>query len=304
MKTNRSSFQFMLVAGACGAALAVSGAAMASDVGLSGSATFGSAGYPGPAFNSPPAGAQSGLTTTVQYYVPTFGSDTGPNGGYVGGGGYDTYEGGMATGGPTLQTLANMESFLSTGSFTVPAADSNNGQATTYTTASETQAVTTMGNVVEPANPDYPGYPLNKVAAGAAVAYNVDQQGYIDIATAGTYTFNMAGADDAAEVYIGGNGTIGSGTAIVANGYSNFSGDFSSTVTTNAVTFSTPGLYNFELFYYQGYGGQSLNFTVTPPNGVAAPTYYAAVPAPASSSLCAVGAMGLLLLRRRNRRAV
>jgi hypothetical protein len=299
MKINRTSFQSMLVAGTCGIALAVTGTAMASDVGLSGSATFGSAGYPGPAFSSPPAGAQSGLTTTVQYYVPTFGSDTGPSGGYVGAGGYSTPQGGMATGGPTLQTLANMEKFLASGSITVPAADSNNGSATTYTTASETHAVTTMGNVVEGSNPDYPGYALNKVPAGAAVAYNVDQQGYIDIATAGKYTFEMAGADDAAEVYIGGNGTIGSGTAIVANAYTNFSGDFPSTATTSTVTFSTPGLYNFELFYYQGYGGQGLNFTVTPPTGIAAPTYYAAVPEPASLGLCTVGALGLLLLRKR-----
>ena len=293
MKSKCSGFQLVLVNGACGVTLAVSAAAMA-NTDLSGSATFGT-----PAFATPPAGESSGLSTTVQYYVPTFGSDTGANGGYVGGGGYDTYQGGMATGGPTLQTLNNMESFLSTGSFTVPAANSNNGQATTYTTASETHAITAVGNVIQGSNPDYPGYPLNHLSAGQAVAYNVDQQGYIAIATAGTYTFTMAGADDAAEVYVGGNGTIGSGTAIVANAYSNFSGDFTSTVTTSDVTFSNPGLYNFELFYYQGYGGQSINFSVTPPGGASAPTFYAAVPEPASLGLCAVGGLALLLLKRR-----
>jgi hypothetical protein len=294
----------MAFAAAIGAALAVSGAAMATNTPFSGTATFGSGAY-APVATTP--GGQSGLTTTSKFYAPTFGTDS-SSGTYQGGGGYDSPVGGLANSGPDLASLANMESFYNNNSFTVSAANSNNGQATTFNVVTSDNKTSILqppigsnaNDVLQNSNPADPAYTLNHEPAGQDVAYMTDQQGFIDIATPGTYTFSVTSADDVLAVYIGGNGsTAGSGVGVAVNGFA--SGVFSSSQTTGSVDFTTAGLYNFETFYYQGYGGQGATLSITAPAGASAPTFFTAAvtPEPASVGLLGVGGLGLLLLGRR-----
>jgi hypothetical protein len=311
MKINRMSFQSMLVASACGAALTVAGSAMASNVSFSGSETFGSGAYA-------PVGltgsGQSGLTTTTKFFIPTIGT-TSSSGTYTPAGGYSNPAGGFPQAGPTPTSLSNSESFFTNNTFTVAAANSNNGVATTFTVASAQTLTGVMqppdssnaGDILQGSNPVYPGNPHTNYAANADVAYMVDQEGYIDIAAPGTYTFTISAADDQFALYLGGNGTVGSGIGLADGSYAGATstlGTVGTYATSSAVDFTSSGLYHFETYFYQGYGGQAAEFTVTTPSGAAAPTYYSAVPQPASFGLCAVGALGMLLLRRRGSRQV
>lgn len=307
MKTLKSNSMAILIASACGAALAVSSTAMA-NVSFSGSEIFGSGSYS-------PVGAagagQSGLTTTTKFFVPTIGTTS--SGTYTGAGGYSNPAGGFPQAGPTPLSLSNSESFFTNNTFTVAASKSNNGIATTFTVASANTLTTVdqaptgsnANDILQSSNPVYPGNPNTSYVAKGDDAYMVDQEGYIDIAAPGTYTFAISSADDQLALYLGGNGTVGSGIGLADGTYTGTPGKVGSYATSSSVSFTSAGLYHFETYFYQGYGGQAAAFSVTTPNGVAAPTYYTAVvpvPEPASLALCTVGALGLLLMRKRGRR--
>lgn len=133
-------------------------------------------------------------------------------------------------------------------------------------------------------------------AAGAAATDTAsinqsafDAKGVINISAAGSYTFNIASADDAARVYLSG--------ALIAE--QNFPGSGLSTPSSSTRSLSV-GSYAFELFYYQQTGGAGLNFAVS---GPAAVSY--AVPEPSTVVLLA-GAVAIVasmpFWRRRKRR--
>ena len=92
----------------------------------------------------------------------------------------------------------------------------------------------------------------------------VDWTGFVHIPAAGSYDFNIIGADDGACVYINGTGTSGSGTLVTQRNYRQLLND------TSPITFAAPGDYAFELFYmnqvYAGAaGGAGLIFNVSGP---------------------------------------
>jgi len=179
---------------------------------------------------------------------------------------------------PSLTDVSNMESYINSSSFYSAAS----GVTYTLPNPSETFLNTNDGFQY---NGGY--WPTQKFlggdAAGAAMTdgnpwYSsiIDQMGYIKVASAGAYTFNMKSADDAGAVYIGGTGitptgNAGTGTQIVAASY-NTNGipasDGSATV-----TFSAAGYYPIEVMNYQQGGKAGFNLSVTGTTGQAA-SYY------------------------------
>ena len=126
---------------------------------------------------------------------------------------------------------------------------------------------------------DAAGAAATDTASNGYTAFNA--VGQIVITTAGSYTFNIAAADDAARVYL-------SGSLIAEN---TFNGGLSGAPTSAVETLSA-GSYGFNLFYFQQGGGSDLNFTVT---GAAAVAYSLPAPVPEPGSLALFGA-GLLAI--------
>ncbi len=135
-------------------------------------------------------------------------------------------------------------------------------------TSSSTQTNTYLGA-------DAAGAAATDTASTANSAF--DAKGLINISTAGSYTFNLSKADDAARVYL-------SNALIVEQ---NFSGSGLSVPSSSTQALAV-GSYAFELFYYQQTGGSNLTFTVT---GPAAVTY--SVPEPSTVGLLATAVMGV-----------
>jgi len=119
----------------------------------------------------------------------------------------------------------------------------------------------------------------------------IDQRGYIYLPVAGTYTFTFNNADDAAAVYIGGNGASGTGTLLLAknfNGSINGAPGLPSPVHVdifNVEGVNQTGWYPFELVYFNQYnpsggGNAGLNFTVTGPGQPQFAAYTVSPPIP------------------------
>lgn len=143
---------------------------------------------------------------------------------------------------------------------------------------------------------------LGDDAAGAALtdADNqndtiYDAEGFFIAPTAGTYTFSIGNgannqADDICGIYVGGNGTAGSGTLVAADGWQGATSPFSvdPANTPGTATFTLPaGNIPVEIIYGNGFGGAFLNgVSITDPtmNQVAYVTS-AAAPAPAAPTL-------------------
>jgi hypothetical protein len=179
---------------------------------------------------------------------------------------------------PTLSDVANVETYLNSGSYS----SATTGVLYTLPATSETFLNTNdafqYGGGYRPTREFF-----GADAAGAAITdgnpwYSsiVDQMGYIKVASAGTYNFNLSSADDAGAVYIGGTGITpsghaGTGTQVVATSYNGSS--IPAADGTASVTFSAAGYYPIEIMNYQQGGGAGFNLSVTGTSGQAA-SYY------------------------------
>ena len=242
------------------------------------------------------AGYTLGLSATQYSISPTTNLYSGGPGNLEGGPGTSGY--------PNLQGMANLETLALNGTISV-GSNGIPGSATgsaTYT-ASITSTSTDTG--------------INTNSGISTTLTNnaiLDQIGYVYAPLAGqTYDFNLPGGDtndDGTEVFLGGNGTTASGTVVAAQNADEALGVSADT----AVTFTSAGLYRFEIFNAQTWGGSGLNFTYTADSttpSAPALTFYSggiaptAAPTPTPLALAAVGLIGLgmLGLRRKIRRA-
>ena len=124
-------------------------------------------------------------------------------------------------------------------------------------------------------------------------SFALDANGYLNVTTAGNYTFNLGSAyntvDDAAQITVGGS--------VVAQ--QNFQAGLGNYVTTMYLNI---GYTAFDLFYFQQGGGYRLASSITGPGGVA-PQYVqnsVSVPEPGTlaSFVLALGVVGLALVRQ------
>jgi hypothetical protein len=111
------------------------------------------------------------------------------------------------------------------------------------------------------------GYPGDATGAALTDPANVndtifDAEGYFQTPTgndAGTYTVALGGVDDLVAVYMGGNGTAGSGTLVASNGWQGANaGTITFTVPATSDT-TDPESVPVEILYANGYGGANLN---------------------------------------------
>jgi lysophospholipase L1-like esterase len=110
---------------------------------------------------------------------------------------------------------------------------------------------------------------LGRDASGAASsdAQNVadtivDAKGYFVAAAGGSYHFHIGATDDAAGIYIDGNGTSGSGTLVVSNNYTE------GNTADATVTLTAGATIAVEVLYGNGYGGAGLDgVTITDASG-------------------------------------
>lgn len=264
-----------LVALATSASLLATGAAFATG----GSITISSS----PSLGLGASGLTNGLYATVWHVTP-------PNqkGNSLPGGSTASY--GLPTpvnSPPGTTSIPSVEHLLSSNSGGY--VDSTTGQLFPQPTVSETFVNTAdTFHYSEPIQFPPTDQFLGSDAAGTAAAYDqnpwlssaIDQMGYIKVASAGTYSFNMKSADDAGAVYIGGTGitpvgNAGTGTQVVAQAYN--SGSSGAAIPSSDgianVTFGSAGYYPIEIMNYQQGGSAGFDLSVTNSAGKAASFY-------------------------------
>lgn len=185
---------------------------------------------------------------------------------------------------PGLSDITNVEGFLASSPTGSGYYDSATGIV--YKVPQPTETFLNTADTFHYTEPiDFPPTDqfLGADAAGAAmydqnpwVSSAIDQMGYIKVASAGTYTFNMKSADDAGAVYIGDTGitpvgNAGTGTQVVAASYDGTT--VPSSNQTASVSFSSAGYYPIEIMNYQQGGGAGFNLSITGTSGKAA-SYY------------------------------
>ncbi len=120
-----------------------------------------------------------------------------------------------------------------------------------------------------------------------------DARGYLNVTTAGNYTFNLGSSsnavDDAAQISVGGS--------VVAQ--QNFQAGLGNYVTTMYLNI---GYTAFDLFYFQQGGGYNLATSITGPGGMPAKYVQTAISVPEPGTLAtfllALGVVGLALVRQ------
>ncbi len=124
-------------------------------------------------------------------------------------------------------------------------------------------------------------------------SFAFDSHGFLNVATAGNYTFSLGdtfnAVDDAAQITVVGG--------VVAQ--QNFQAGLGNYVTT---LYLQAGYTAFDLFYFQQGGGYNLASTITGPNGAPAKFVQAAVSVPEPGTLAsfvlALGVVGLAFVRQ------
>ena len=192
------------------------------------------------------AGYDLGLAAVNYAISPTTGLYSGSPGALEGGPG--------ASGFPTLQGMANLETMVLNGSVTVSGGTGSGAYTTTYNANFVSSFRDTSINTTAGIATSLPGDSI------------VNEMGYVYVSQAGaTYNFNVNPADDGTEVFLGStslNSTTGSGTVVAAQNANQTMGSNVSSDT--AVTFADIGLYSFEIFNAQTWGGTNYDFTYAP----------------------------------------
>ncbi len=124
-------------------------------------------------------------------------------------------------------------------------------------------------------------------------SFAFDSHGYLNVATAGNYTFSLGDAynavDDAAQITVG--------SSVVAQ--QNFQAGLGNYVTT---LYLNAGYTAFDFFYFQQGGGYSLASSITGPSGAPAQFVQSAVSVPEPGTLAsfvlALGVVGLAVVRQ------
>ena len=280
---------------------------------------------------TPPSNLVEGLNVNLWTITPTTNL-------YDGGPG--NLEGGPGTSGfPNLQGMANLEALAQNGSISVGSdgtPGSSTGSATynatpyfsfvnTEINTSHVVAMIEQGTINATLNGNGNSLATNLIggittptSAGTSAWQNIifDQSGYIYVSQANSSsTFAVASGDlndDGTELLLGGNGKVGSGSVV---GFENASGSEATngvatlingdtySAATDTVTFTQAGYYPFEIFNAQTWGGAGENVSFAPVGNAPDLTFYTATPEPTAALLLAPGAAGLVLLRRRVRRA-
>ncbi len=201
------------------------------------------------------AGYALGLAATNYAITPSSGLYSGSPGALEGGQG--------ASGYPTLQGMANLESMVANGSITVSGGSGSGAYTTTYSA----NFVSSFRDTGINSN--------NGIATSEPINSIIDEIGYVYVSQANsTYDFNVNPADDGTEILLGGNGTTGNGTVVAAQ---NANQTLGSTVSSDtAVTFTAAGLYAIEIFNAQTWGGTAFNFSATPTGSASPLAFYSA----------------------------
>ncbi len=189
------------------------------------------------------AGYDLGLAAINYAISPTTGLYPGSPGALEGVSGY-----------PTLQGMANLENMVLNGSVTVSGGTGSGAYTTTYDANFVSSFRDTGINTSAGIATSLPGDSI------------INEMGYVYVSQANTtYDFNVNPADDGTEVFLGStllNSATGSGIVVAAQNANQTLGSNVSSDT--AVTFTNTGLYSFEIFNAQTWGGTSYDFTYAP----------------------------------------
>ena len=174
-----------------------------------------------------------------------------------------------------------------------------NANTPTYTftnTSDKFQYGTTGATVAKWFSNDAAGTAKNDNYNPANGYFGFDASGYIDVSTAGNYTFNLSNIDDMARVTV-------DGTEVVE-------ASVDGNITSNpGVRYLSAGYHSIDIFYYQVCCGFGFDYNATGPGGVAAVYTLTGgvtggVPEPSTWAMLLLGAVALLFVGGRAAKGV
>jgi fibronectin type 3 domain-containing protein len=158
--------------------------------------------------------------------------------------------------------LARVTNYAATHAATADYSFINTGDQFLYAGGSAASTPTFLNNGTDPMgvpSGDANGKALTDPVDVATTIF--DAEGYFVTTDAGTYTMTAGGSDDIAGIYIGGNGTPGSGTLVSASGWQG------ATSPLGSITLPANSSIPVEIIYGNGFGGANLNgVSITDPN--------------------------------------